>query len=574
MKRSSFLIVFIIIFLLSCSEKKEDHLSQLAYDQIEIQGELLTRTLKNFERLESDIYTPQNVFPKQQHQTSAGWAGDKEGRIILGLVLQAQATHREPKYLQEIIDMYPTKVNAKGYLGKVLGDTIDEQQLSGHGWLLRGFCEYYLWKKDEKVATYIKDIVNNLALPTRGYHSSYPIKAEDRRQKVGEMAGTKQNVIGHWLLSSDVGCDLIFLDGVVQAYELFPNPETKLLIDEIIARFMEMNLLEIKAQTHASLTGTRALIRYFHITKDKKYLDKAIENYALYRSVGMTENYENFNWFGRPEWTEPCAILDAYMVAMQLWEDTRNPEYINDAHLIYYNAIAHTQRANGGFGCDNCPVGNGEHSLKIHSDEAWWCCTMRGGEGLASAVKYNYYTQGDTLIIPAFNNSQITWKGVTINQKTAYPFDGFVELVVNSSKAFNIPVKIFIPRWTENVSVLLGGNLTSYTMENGFARLNLTGESGLSCKIKFDLEQKIRKNINDANGDKNTFSFMSGPLLLGYEYDGDEIAFSSIPEFLEKSDENMWVVNDGTDKYELTPVYHLLNPAVAKDNDYRKQIIF
>ncbi len=570
-----FFTTMIGLFLLtSCRDQEKTVLSTLDYSQIKIDGELRERALKNFDRLESEIYTPENVYPEKHHHTSANWAGDKEGRIILGLVMQAQATHREPKYLQELIDLYPTKANSGGYLGAVLGDTIDEQQLSGHGWLLRGLCEYYIWKKDEKVAGYINDIINNLALPTKGFHATYPISPEDRRVKVGEMAGTHQNVIGKWLLSSDVGCDVIFLDGVVQAYELFPNPETKELIDEIIARFMEMDLLKIKAQTHATLTGTRALIRYYNITKDQKYLDKAIENFDLYRSAGMTNNFENFNWFGRPEWTEPCAIVDSYMAAMQLWEVTQNPEYINDAHLIYYNALGHTQRANGGYGCDNCPTHHGEHSLKVHADEAWWCCTMRGGEGLASAINYNYYNHGDTLIIPAYHNSQITLDNMTITQKTAYPYDGKVELVVNSSKPYNVPVKLFIPKWSENFSITRNGKSVSFEVKSGFASLILKGEGTPSYEVNFDLTQKVRKNINTANNNAESYSFMAGPLMLGHEHSGEEISFSSVPVIEKVPDSNIWKAKDGDLEYELSPVFHVLNPEVSKTNDYQKQIVF
>lgn len=54
----------------------------------------------------------------------------------------------------------------------------------------------------------------------------------------------------------------------------------------------------------------------------------------------------------------------------------------------------------------------------------------------------------------------------------------------------------------------------------------------------------------------------------------NNLTITSIPEFSKKRDENIWIATDGTRKYELTTVYHLLNPAVAKDNDYKKQIIF
>jgi len=563
-----------ILLLTSCKNQEDISLSTIDYNKITIEGELRTRALKNYDRLESEIYTPANVYPEKHHHTAANWAGDKEGRIILGLVLQAQATHREPKYLQELIDLYPTKTNSDGYLGELLGDTIDEQQLSGHGWLLRGLCEYYLWKKDEKVAGYIKDIIKNLALPTKGFHATYPINPEERKQKVGQMAGTKQNIIGKWLLSSDVGCDLIFLDGVVQAYELFPNPETKELIDEIIGRFMEMDLLKLKAQTHASLTGTRALIRYYNITKDRTYLDKAIEIFALYEQEGMTANFENYNWFGRPTWTEPCAIVDSYMLAMQLWEATQEPAYINDAHLIYYNALGHTQRANGGYGCDNTPYNLGDHSLNVYADEAWWCCTMRGGEGLASAIKYNYYHHGNTLIIPSFDNSKVTLENYTLSQTTNYPFGGQVNLVINASKPFQVPLKIFIPDWASDFKLTNNNVPVKYEVEKGFIKVTMAGESTSSLKLQFDMEQKVLIEPKSENDVSEVYRFMSGPLLLGYKHNGEEISFTSAPKLLKTQQNNSWKATDGTHEYELTSVYHLLNPEVSKANEYKKQILF
>jgi len=309
-------------------------IQSVGFDQVHAKGELYQRAMKNFDRLETDIYHPENVFPKQHHASSAGWPGDKEGRTILGLVLEAQATHRTPVYLEEMIRILPDKLNKKGYLGPIQRDTIDEQQLSGHGWLLRALCEYYIWKKDTKVKTYIEGIVTNLALPTKGHHRNYPINPAERVAGKGEMSGSSANVVNGWKLSTDVGCDFIFMDGVVQAYGLFPSNEVKSLIDEMMARFLEMDLVEMKAQTHATLTGLRAIMRYYEITGQKELLPQVEKRYLLYREKAMTENYENFNWFERPEWTEPCAIVDSYLVAIQLWQHTQNPTYLEDAQLI------------------------------------------------------------------------------------------------------------------------------------------------------------------------------------------------------------------------------------------------
>lgn len=569
-------IVFTACCAVSCGSLHAQELNAVPYRNLQMSGELETRSLRNFDRLESDIYTPDNVFPVAHEGVSAGWPGDYEGRIILGLTLQAQATHREPKYLSELIDRIATHVNEKGYLGPVMKDSILEQQLSGHGWLLRGLCEYYEWKKDDRVKLHIQNIITNLALPTKGYHSLYPIDPEQRLHDVGEASGTTQNAIGNWLLSSDIGCDFIFMDGVIHAYALFPDPAVKELIEEMIQRFLQMDLVGIKAQTHATLTALRGMLRYHEITKEPHLLNEAAKRYKLYRSEAMTENYENYNWFGRPEWSEPCAIVDAFMVATQLWQYTGEPGYLEDAHLIYYNALAHTQRANGGFGLDNCP-GPKDDVLTVHADEAYWCCTMRGGEGLAAAIQYNYFTRGkNNIYVPFFNSSEVTIDvsagKATLLQTSGYPYNGNVELEVLDAKAGNqtIGLHFFIPHWAESPTVSVNGKKVSYKKKNGFIVLNAKLMEGDRIRYAFNMTPKVQPLSNKTIQRPGYKKIVYGPLVLGYQAAGTQ-QLSKTPQFNRLRD-NQWEVDDDT--IGLSPIFHELDPTVNKGAGYQKQLIF
>lgn len=110
----------------------------------------------------------------------------------------------------------------------------------------------------------------------------------------------------------------------------------------------------------------------------------------------MTANYANYNWFGRPYWTEPCAIVDSYMASMALFRLTQQSEYAVLANRIYYNALLASQRPNGGFGCDLCSgTEQSGRFVQANTDvyEAWWCCSMRGAEGLCS-VAANQHSDG------------------------------------------------------------------------------------------------------------------------------------------------------------------------------------
>ena len=100
----------------------------------------------------------------------------------------------------------------------------------------------------------------------------------------------------------------------------------------------------------------------------------------------MTLTYENFNWFKREDsWTEPCAIVDSFILATKLFKITNDEKYLKLARRIWFNGMQFCQRENGGVGPNSCVTVNNP-TLKISMYEAPFCCTMRYSEGL---LEYN-----------------------------------------------------------------------------------------------------------------------------------------------------------------------------------------
>ena len=141
--------VTVFSFLCSCHGREaaaDSTLKPVSPESVTVSGELAERISRNFDRLETPLYQPEAVFWTEEE--SGGWPADKEGRTILALVLDSRASGRTPVYLDTMMKILPTKLNERGYLGTIHTPVVDEQQLSGHGWLLRGLCEYYEWKGD------------------------------------------------------------------------------------------------------------------------------------------------------------------------------------------------------------------------------------------------------------------------------------------------------------------------------------------------------------------------------------------------------------------------------------------
>ncbi len=514
--------------------KPEPGLQPAGFDAVTVGGELAARIDRNFDRLETEMYYPENVYWTEEE--SGGWPADKEGRTMLGLILDSRASGRTPLYLQQMMDMLPEHLNGKDYMGTI-HENVNEQQISGHGWLLRALCEWYEWKNDPKALEIACGIAENLFIPVQPYIAQYPLTAAERITGEGDMSGHTANTVNGWQLSTDIGCVFIGMEGLIHYYKHDRNPEIKALIDEMIGLFLKMDLVDIKAQTHASLTALRGMIRYADITGDDSLIPEIESRWALYEKYGMTENFGNFNWFGRYDtWTEPCAIIDSYLLAVQLWMKTRNPHYLEMAEKIYFNGICVAQRENGGFGCDK-PVGPSFDDISINADEAWWCCTMRGGEGLGRAAEYAYFTEGDVIYVPFYRENKLEINGLTIWQMTGYPFGDHVALVMENAPDHEIELKLWAPEYMKILSLSVAGEMLDAASEDGFISVRRVFKAGETLELNYE----FRTETVPAPTVEGRTKMMRGPLVLGLDNE--------------------------------TPLYHLMNPGVSKEAGYCRPVL-
>lgn len=344
------------------------------------ENELNTRIALNFKRLrDSSYYQIGEVFAPAEYD----WPADKEGRALLSFVSHYKISGKKIPCMNEMIKELPSRLNEQGYLGVIRPDIIAEQQLSGHSWLLRGLCEYYEQFGDEEILLLIKRITENLFMPTKGLYDTYPT---DRTVKdEGGVGGNEIGYCGNWLLSSDVGCAFMSIDGLSHVYKITKDDELKELLDEMIDVYLSIDKIGLRVQTHCTLTAARGMIRMYTVLGEEKYINGAKEIYDLYVfGGGMTYTYQNLNWWKRPDtWTEPCAIVDSLMLSLELFKVTNDEKYRKTAARIFHNGFATLQRDNGGAGTDTLVTDESPWDyLQAQMYEAFFCCTMRLAEGL------------------------------------------------------------------------------------------------------------------------------------------------------------------------------------------------
>ncbi len=348
---------------------------------------------------------------------------------------------------------------------------------------------------------------------------NYPRRPEQRVFEGGQI-GNLTNENEGWMLSSDIGCAFIALEGLVNVAIETGRDDLKALIWEMFDVFRGIDLVAISAQLHSSLTAARTFLLFHAIAPDQAIIDRAKRVYALFREQAITENYANYNWFGRPSWTEPCAIVDAFALAVDLWRHTGDPRYINDAHHMYYNALGVAQKPHGGFGCDCC-VGSDSTFLQVHYYDVVGCCNMRGSVGLSHAVECTYACASDTLTIPFYFDSRadIAFPDgkLTLAQQTTYPLEGNVTITVKSSTlAVPKTLRMFIPEWADHAAIRLrlNGRPVSVEINDGFAMFRHQLRNADRLELGFPLGLRTEKTMN-ANNLQGLITYRHGPLILG-----------------------------------------------------------
>ncbi len=544
-------------------------------------GELSVREIANYARLEKRGYRPNEVFEADKH----GWPADWEGRLILGLTFHYNMTGRKPAYLKEIIDEIPAHLNEKGYFGRICKDgEANEQQLAGHSWYVRGLLEYYKSTEDDSVLKLIEQVRDNLYLPIKDNFLTYPLTLEEiKNPTVWELSHPQSKNKNH-AKSIDTGCAFIALDGVTALMEFYKSKELEEMASIMVDRFSQVRLQECNVQTHATLSALRGTLRYYEYSNDQKGLDLAIKVFGDYKEQAWTEHYGNFNWWGKPRWTEPCAIVDSFIVASWLWRLTGEIQYLEDAQHIYHNAAATAQRATGAMGTDYClgadllkyePYNEDQLDMRFvrpRTYEVDWCCTMRAGEFFNEAFRTSFFTDGNSVSLGFFNNCVADLKldagKVKIQEKTNYPYGGVFDFaILESDIRDDITLKIFIPslwRGKDVVEVKLGDTTKSIKVENDCFAISFIPTKNLQLSFDVGIKSHTMGLINKENihGD---FSFRHGPMILAVDCDVEDI-FNPVsthePIAKLARDTKLEYIGDGVweskgDELKLSPLYNI-----------------
>lgn len=186
-----------------------------------------------------------------------------------------------------------------------------------------------------------------------------------------------------------------------------------------------------------------------------------------------------------------------------------------------------------------------DHSHVRPTRQSWFgcaCCPPNIARLVASIGRYMYSTEGDSLYVHLYGDSnatvEIAGTNLGIRQETEYPFAGQIKFTVTAEQTLDATFYLRIPGWCQGWSLRVNGELlTSPAIEDGYLKLSRPWNHGDSVELSLEMPiERVRSNplVRETMG---KVALRRGPLVYCLEETDNGENLSAL--FLSGEDELM-----------------------------------
>jgi DUF1680 family protein len=292
-------------------------------------------------------------------------------------------------------------------------------------------------------------------------------------------------------------------------------------LDEIVghavrAVYLNAGVADIYAETGETALGEALDRLWLNMTSRKMYISGGIG--SRYDGESFGENYELPN---RLAYTETCAAIGSVMWSWRMLLIAGDARYADLIELQLYNAMLSGVSLDGEFYFYQNPLADeGKHRRAPWFQTA--CCPPNVARTLASLPGYVYTVDDASIWVHLYADGSATVpmpNGMTIDvsQRTNYPWDGEIELLVNS--ATDTTLRLRIPGWCgSNATISVNGETIEAEASPGsYAAIQRSWNPGDT--VRLSLSMPVRRVSSHPYVTENTgrIALMRGPLLYCVE---------------------------------------------------------
>jgi DUF1680 family protein len=307
--------------------------------------------------------------------------------------------------------------------------------------------------------------------------------------------------------------------------------------DEAVGHAVRLGYLYSGVTDVASLMNDSSLMAaskkvWENVVTKKLYITGGIGSRS--QGEGFGSNYELNNMTA---YCETCAAISNVYWNYRLFLNEADSRYYDVLERVLYNGVISGVSLSG----DKFFYDNPLESDHTHDRAPWFgcaCCPGNVTRFMASVPGYVYTTAENNILVNLFvgNHAKIALEKDTVqlSQKTNYPWDGNVEIVVEqpSAEPFNLLVRV--PGWaihnvvpsdlyqftTDKMSPIaykLNGKKVEPQIKNGYAAFTRKWKKGDKIEVILPMEiQKIVAN-EKVEADKGKMAYQRGPIVYCFE---------------------------------------------------------
>ena len=289
--------------------------------------------------------------------------------------------------------------------------------------------------------------------------------------------------------------------------------------------------------------------------------DVVFRNMYVTGGIGSSGKNEGFSIdYDLPNENAYCETCAS--VGMVLWNQRMNlltgeSKYIDVLEKSLYNGALDGLSFSG----DRFFYGNPLSSKGDYQRSEWFgtaCCPSNIARLIESLGDYIYAKSDNDIWVNLFvgSNASVDLKNNTVQleQRTNYPWEGDVQMIVSPQKKSKFSLHIRIPGWAQNQpspgatyrfldnsakkwTLTLNGQTIPYTLIDGYAVINKEWKKGDIISLALPIETKKVIAIDSIADDRNKISLQRGPLMYCFEHtdNGGKVANIYIPDNIEFS---------------------------------------
>ncbi|ACI19626.1 glycoside hydrolase family 127 protein [Dictyoglomus thermophilum] len=289
-------------------------------------------------------------------------------------------------------------------------------------------------------------------------------------------------------------------------------------LDEIVGHAVRSLYLNCGATDLYLEIGDRSILealeRLWHsFTERKMYITGGAG--ARYEGEAFGEDYELPN---ETAYAETCAAIASFMWNYRMLFAMPEGRFADIMEQTLYNGLLSGISLDGMHYFYVNPLSdNGKHRR-----QKWFacaCCPPNIARLIASLPGYVYTKSYDGIWMHLYteNSAKIEWNNnvIELDVKTNYPWDGDINITVNSNAKFSLFLRI--PGWVKEYSILVNNHEEKPEIINRYAKLERNWEKGDRVKLSLNMKPEVIISNPKVKDNVGRVAIKRGPIVYCIE---------------------------------------------------------